>query len=66
MNFDELKEFLSTDITPSELSKKLDELIFDFIIVYGNDEADYIVSPQTVSNHCYLLRALRDLFSKMQ
>lgn len=66
MNFDGLKRFLSTDITPSELSKSLDELIFDFIIAYGDDDGDYIVSPQAVSKHCYLLKELRNIFADMR
>lgn len=66
MNFDRLRKFLSTDTTPSELSKRLDELIFDFIIAYGDDNGDYIVSPQAVSKHCYFLKELRDIFADMQ
>lgn len=66
MNLDRLRKFLSTDITPSELSKELDELIFDFITAYGDDEGGYIVSPQAVSKHCFYLRELRDIFADMR
>lgn len=66
MNLDRLREFLSTTITPSEMSKELDELIFDFITAYGDDEGGYIVSPQAVSKHCFYLRELRDIFADMR
>nr|DAN72017.1 MAG TPA: hypothetical protein [Caudoviricetes sp.] len=65
MNFDGLREFLSTTITPSEMSKELDELIFDFIIAYGDDAENHTLSPQEVSEHCFWLKELRDIFAEM-
>lgn len=65
MNLDRLRKFLSTDITPSELSKELDELIFDFIIAYGDDAENHTLSPQEVSEHCFWLKELRDIFAEM-
>lgn len=53
MNLDRLRMFLSTTITPSEMSKELDELIFDFIIAYGDDAENHTLSPQEVSEHCF-------------
>lgn len=65
MNLDRLREFLSTTITPSEMSKELDELIFDFIIAYGDDAENHTLSPQEVSEHCFWLKELRDIFAEM-
>nr|DAY25461.1 MAG TPA: hypothetical protein [Caudoviricetes sp.] len=65
MNLDRLRMFLSTTITPSEMSKELDELIFDFIIAYGDDAENHTLSPQEVSEHCFWLKELRDIFAEM-
>lgn len=65
MNFDELKEFLSRDITPSQLSEILDDTMFSLVTLYGhtNDES---VSNTQLSEYYYFLKNLRDIFSRMQ
>ena len=42
-----------------------DELIFDFIIAYGDDAENHTLSPQEVSEHCFWLKELRDIFAEM-
>ncbi len=63
MNLDRLRKFLTTDVTPSELSKDLDDLIFDFTMVYGQSED--ALSQSIFAGHIYIIKELRDIFSKM-
>ena len=64
MNLDRLRKFLSTDITPSELSKDLDDLIFDFTMVYGQSED--ALSPSTFAGYIYTIKELRNIFADMR
>ena len=60
-NYEALENFLQTDHNPNDLSKKLDELMSDLVYVSRSEG----VFGQTLSDHHYILRALRDIFSGM-
>jgi hypothetical protein len=63
-DFKELREFLTVEIYPSELAQRLDDVVFDLIKLYGHND-DKLVSSMELSEHCYFLRGLRDIFSAM-
>ena len=63
MNLDRLRKFLTTDIAPSELSKDLDDLIFDFTMVYG--QSNDALSQSIFASHIYTIKELRDIFAEM-
>ena len=64
MNLDRLRKFLTTDIAPSELSKDLDDLIFDFTMVYG--QSNDALSQSIFAGYIYTIRELRDIFADMR
>lgn len=64
MNLDRLRAFLSTTITPSELSKDLDDLIFDFTMVYG--QSNDALSQSTFAGYIYTIKELRNIFADMR
>ncbi len=57
-NYQALDEFLSTSFDPKELGDQLDELMSDLVHV-SRDEDDF---GNTLSNHHFTLRKLRDIF----
>lgn len=63
MNFDAMIEYFEGNISAIELINKIDELIFDFIYVYGQS-GDKTLSPKVFADHIYWLKELRDLLAK--
>lgn len=64
MKFDAMKEFLTRDTTPPQLAERLDKIMFDTIMLYGHSDGE-LVGNLEISEHCYFLRRLRDIFANM-
>lgn len=64
MNFDAMIEYFEDNMSAIELTDKIDELIFDFIFVYGQSDNETL-SPKAFADHIYWLKELRDLLAKI-
>lgn len=63
MKFNMMQEYFDNTISAIELMDKIDEIIFDFIFVYGQSGYDTL-APKVFADHIYWLKELRDLLAK--
>jgi len=64
LNLQAITYFLTKETSPAFVADDLDEMIFDFMHLFGNTDGD-LVSCTQASNHVYTLKRLRDLFIKL-
>ena len=61
-NYHRLDEFLKKDYDPSEIGRQLDEVMAELVHLSSGEES----YGQTLRQHHYILRELRDIFWSMK
>lgn len=63
MNMQKLAEFFIKEIEPEQISKDLDDMIFNYVYVYGGSDGS--LSPDDFCKDLYLLKQLRDILKEI-
>ena len=63
MNMQKLAEFFIKEIEPDQIATELDEIIFDFIYVYGSSDGS--LSVNHFGKDIFLLKQLRDILKEI-
>ena len=63
MNMQKLAEFFIKEIEPEQIATELDEIIFDFVYVYGSSDGS--LSVNDFGKDIFLLKQLRDIVKEI-
>lgn len=63
MNMQKLAEFFIKEIDPEQIATGLDEMIFNYIYLYGGSDGS--LSPDDLSTDIHLLKQLRDILKEI-